>query len=139
MNSQALGEIYRYPPINTMVRFGCTNPGSFDVMPFLFFINHGLDKGLQIFVRSAVAQIRPQIVIVLAEKARPQFSVRVSRMREQWPQNGCVTAQSAQSLPARHPQNDTFGRLAFLMRNLHKRPPRIDPLEYFRRCHHLLA
>jgi len=83
-----------------------------DVMPFLFFINHGLDKGLQIFVE-APSRNTPAIVIVLAEKARRSFPSAVSRMREQCHRTAASPAQSAQSLPARHPQNDTFGPSRF--------------------------
>ena len=55
---------------------GWDKAGSIDAMPLFLFIDHGTNVLLHIFVRRALAQESSQVVIVLAEKAGSQLSIR---------------------------------------------------------------
>src|ERR1700719_1270455 len=94
---------------------------------FFLFHDHRLDVGDQILVARAVAEQRPQIVIVLAEEAGAQLTVgRPANAR----------AVSAEGLRDRRDQPDLARRaigkailtrgFAALVRNLLQRPTRVN-------------
>ena len=106
-------------------------------MPLFLFCHHGTNVGNQVFVRRALAEQRPKIVIFLAEKAGPQLAVRGQ------PDSRAV---SAEGLRDRGNQADFAGGaireavlprgLTAVVRDLLQRPSRVDTSPNFRRRNH---
>src|SRR5215475_6664022 len=91
-----------------------------DVDPVFFLIHHRSNVCFQILVRSSVAQKRSQIMVVLAEQARPQFSVCRQPYTRTMPAKRLRHWRNQSDLSRRSVRKSILSRcLTFFMGNLH--------------------